>query len=194
MTAGPALPCPRCKRVLGPESWADERRGECFRCKSDFEFMAFPALTATRAQVAPQAAVLADDSVCFFHIENRAEAICESCGRLLCPVCAVPFAGQKLCPTCVAATRVSQAPTITRERVLYDGIAMALAVIPLLPVFWFVVPVTSPIALGFVIYGWRKPGSLVRGTKLRLVVAGIFALIGMAAATAVISTVWLRPR
>src|SRR6266513_2033382 len=110
MTVGPALPCPRCKRVLGPESWIDAQAGICFRCKTEYEFAAFPALNATRVQLAPQAAVLAADSVCFFHPENRAEAICDGCGRLLCAVCTVPFAGQKLCPTCIAGAKISEAP------------------------------------------------------------------------------------
>jgi hypothetical protein len=127
MTAGPALPCPRCQRTLGPESWIDAQGGVCFRCKTDYEFVAFPALTATRVPIAPQAAVLAADSVCFFHPENRAETICEGSGRLLCPVCTVPFVGRKLCPTCIAGTKGSPAPAIIRERTLFDGIALVLA-------------------------------------------------------------------
>ncbi|MEO5960426.1 MAG: hypothetical protein ABIZ49_07975, partial [Opitutaceae bacterium] len=114
MTAGPVLACPSCKRTLGPESWSDAQHGTCFRCKNDFEFLGFPALTASRAKVAAQAAMLAEDSVCFFHAENRAEAVCEGCGRLLCPVCSVPFAGQKICPTCIAATKTSPASHLTR--------------------------------------------------------------------------------
>jgi hypothetical protein len=191
MTAGPALPCPRCKRVLGPESWIDAHHGVCFRCKTDYEFVGFPALHATRARIAPQAAVLAADSVCFFHAENRAEAICEGCGRLLCPVCTVPFAGQKLCPTCISAAKVSQAPNITRDRVLFDGIAMVLAWLPLL--IWPFTLITAPVALGIAIYGWNKPGSLVRGPgRVRLVIAMIIALVQIGGWITLGVFVWLR--
>src|SRR4051812_41940959 len=103
MTAGPAVACPRCRQVLGADSGYDEHGGVCSGCSTAYEFVGFPALHATRAQITPQAAMLAADSVCFFHAENRAEAICDGCGRLLCPVCTVPFAGQKLCPSCIAA-------------------------------------------------------------------------------------------
>jgi hypothetical protein len=191
MISGPALPCPQCKRVLGPESWHDAMRGSCFRCRTDFEFVGFPALHAARAQIAPQAAVLAADSVCFFHAENRAEAVCDGCGRLLCVVCTVPFAGQKLCPTCIAATRSSEAPTVTRDRVLYDGIALSLALGPLL--VWPFTVVTAPAALGMAIYGWRKPCSLVRGrSRARLVIAAIVALIEIGGWATLFVFWWLR--
>src|SRR3954468_11948079 len=179
MTSSPALSCPRCKRVLGPESWRGEHEGRCRRCDTEFEFRAFPALNATRAQIAPQVAVLAADSVCFFHAENRAESICEGCGRLLCPVCTVPFAGQKLCPTCIAGSKVSTAPNLARKRVLYDGIALALAGLPLL--VWPFTLITAPLTLGMVIYGWKKPSSLVRGrSATRLVIAAILAILEIA--------------
>jgi len=176
MTIGPALPCPKCKRVLESYSWRDASSGICRRCDAEFEFVPFPALTATRAISAPQAAELAADSVCFFHAENRAETVCEACGRMLCPVCTVSFAGQKLCPVCIAATKTSDVAPTVRDRTLYDGTALGLALFPLL--MWPVTLITAPVALGFVIYGWKKPGSLVRGRSLvRLILAGLFATL-----------------
>lgn len=191
MTSGPALPCPSCKRVLGPESWSDAGSGTCVRCRTEFDFIGFPALHATRAQIAPQAAVLDADSVCFFHAENRAEAICEGCGRLLCPVCAVSFAGQRLCPACIAATKKSEAPTITRDRVLFDGIALVLALLPIIA--WPITLVTAPAALVLAIYGWKKPGSLVRGrSRVRLVIAMIVALLQIGGWITLFGTLWLK--
>jgi hypothetical protein len=179
MTAAVALACPRCHCPLGADAWLDGESGICTRCLTAFEFVGFPALHAARTRVRPQAAVLAADSVCFFHGENRAESICDGCGRLLCPVCTVPFAGQKLCPVCIAGTRASSAPNLTRERVLYDGIALSLAGLPLL--LWPFTLLTAPSALGFVIYGWKKPGSLVRGRSVaRLVCAAILAVLEIA--------------
>lgn len=191
MTTGPALPCPRCRRLLGPESWIDGQTGICFRCKADYEFVGFPALNATRARLSPQAAIIEADSVCFFHAENRAESICEGCGRLLCPVCAVPFLGQKLCPACIAQAKDSQAPTVARDRVLYDGIALALAGIPLL--LWPFTVITAPIALGMTIHGWNKPGSLVRGRSwARLVIAGLLSLVEIGGWLALLAYWWSR--
>jgi hypothetical protein len=135
--------------------------------------------------------VLAADSVCFFHAENRAEAICEGCGRLLCPVCAVPFAGQKLCPACIAAGMTSGSAVLLRDRVLWDGIALTVALVPLL--IWPFTLITAPAALGIVIYAWKKPCSLVRGpSRARFVIAALFALGEIAAWVTIGALVWLR--
>jgi hypothetical protein len=191
MTSTPALPCPRCRRPLGPESWIDARNGVCAKCRSEFEFVPFRALNFASVRAAAQAAVVASDSVCFFHAENRAESICDSCGRLLCPVCTVPFAGQRLCPVCIAASKRSDAPHGVRERVLYDGLALALAFFPLL--VWPVTLLTAPAALGLVIYGWKKPGSLVRGPgRVRMIVAGIFAVLQIGAWGTGLTLAWLK--
>ena len=176
MTVGPALPCPKCKRTLDSYSWRDANSGSCRRCETEFEFIPFPALTASRTKIAPQTAELAADSVCFFYAENRAEVICEGCGRLLCPVCVISFTGQKLCPACISAAKKSDAVTVVRERILFESIALGLAVLPLL--MWPVTLITAPAALGFVFYGWKKPASLVRGrSRTRFVVAALFALV-----------------
>ncbi len=191
MTSGAELACPKCKRTLGPDSWADAQHGACAGCRADFEFIPFPALHATRAQVIAQTAVLSEESVCFFHAENRAEAICESCGRLLCPVCTVPFGGKKLCPSCIAGSKGSEDPTVARDRVLFDSIALTLAVVPLL--IWPFTLITAPAALGLVIYGWNKPNSLVRGRgRARLVIAAVIAAIEIGAWIALGVTWWVR--
>ncbi len=191
MTSSAALACPRCKRTLGPDAWADAQHGTCLRCQVDFEFTGFPALHATRTSVAAQPAVLADDSVCFFHLENRAAAICENCGRLLCPVCTVPFAGKKLCPTCIAGTKTAPDSTLVRDRMLFDSLALALAGLPLL--IWPLTLVTAPVALGFVIYGWKQPNSLVRGpSRARLIIAAILALLELAGWITVGVVWWAR--
>ncbi len=174
MTTGPALPCPKCKRVLEPNSWHGANGGSCWSCRTDFEFAGFPALNAHRERAVPQAAEVAADSVCFFHPENRAETVCEECGRLVCQVCSVPFVGRKLCPACISSSRQSNAEQVVQHRVLFDRIALALAIVPL--IVWPVTLVTSCAALGVVIYGWKKPGSLVGGRRVRLVIAAVLAV------------------
>lgn len=190
MTSGPALRCPSCKRALGPESWIDATHAECRTCEKELEFAAFPALTAPKTRVAPQTAVLDADSVCFFHAENRAEAVCDSCGRLLCPVCTISLGGQRICPSCMAASRTSESATVVRSRILYDSMALTLALLPI--IFWPLTLVSAPTALGLVIYGWNKPGSHVRGpSRTRFIVAGILALLQVAAWLTFFIYLWL---
>ena len=174
MPVGPALSCPKCQRKLDASSWQGEAIGACNHCLTGFEFLAFPALTARSVAVVPSAAVPTEDAVCFFHAENKAEVVCESCGRFLCAVCAIDFAGQKLCPSCIA-TKKAKPIQEDKSRVLFGGVALALAGLPLL--MWPITAVTAPVALGYVIYGWRRPRSLVTPSRVRLVIAGLFAVL-----------------
>jgi hypothetical protein len=61
---------------------------------------------------------------------------------------------------------------------MYDSIALALATLPAL-LFWPVV-FTAPAALYVVVRRWREPGSLVPRTKVRFVLAALFALAEIA--------------
>jgi len=191
MTVGPALPCPKCRRALEPLSWRDTQRGTCWSCKTDFEFLGFPALTAARAKVVPKAVLVAEHATCFYHLENQAETVCDACGRFLCTVCAIDFAGRRICPPCIAAVKKNDAQAVS-ERTLYDGIALGLAVLPIL--FGPATMVTSPVALGFVVAGWRKPRSLVTAGRTKLILAAVIALIEIAMWAFVLIVIWARKK
>lgn len=188
MISGPALPCPKCQRVLDPLSWHDAGSGACRSCRTAFEFVGFPALTAPLRRAVPKAVLVSEHSTCFFHGDNEAESVCESCGRFLCAVCAIEFTGRQLCPSCIATTKTTDAKAVG-DRLIYPGIALALAVLPLL--LWPVTFVTAPLALGFVIVGWRKPPSLVRTGRVKLVLAGLIAVAQIVGWLLVIFNVWL---
>jgi hypothetical protein len=163
-----ATQCPGCQRPLKPAAWLNARQAHCPDCDRDLEFVPFPALTAVRAVARPETATIGDDATCFFHAVNRAAAVCSSCGRLLCAVCAVDFAGRCLCPNCIAQ-RPAALPDTVKSRLLWDSIALALATLPLIA--WPFTLATAPTAIGLALYGWNKPGSLVRGSRVRLVLA-----------------------
>lgn len=189
MTVGPPLPCPRCRRTLEAVSWRDAHGGRCWRCQEDFGFTGFPALAATPPRVVPQAVLVAEHATCFYHSTNQAEVVCETCGRFLCAVCAVEFMGRRRCPTCIETAKREDAQAVS-GRVLYDGIALAVAVLPLL--VWFVTCITAPIALCIVIAGWRKPRSLVQGSRTKLMIAGVIALLETGAWVFGLVMLWLR--
>jgi len=174
MTRSPALSCPGCERTLGALSWMDANHCRCNFCHEYFDFFPFPALVATREIARPQAVAVANDSTCFFHAENQAEKVCEECGRFLCPVCAVPFAGRVQCPTCIAAPKTAVEQVVT-SRTLPGGTALAFVFVPML--IWPVTLLTAPIALGVAITGWKKPQSVVKPGRTKLIVAGVFATL-----------------
>lgn len=176
--AGPTIPCPKCKKVFKAESWHRDGMPVCQRCSTVYEFIDFPALYRdTSATTAKSAGAMAEDATCYFHPVNRAEQVCESCGRYLCPVCSIDFGGKRLCPSCISGKQ-TKAPEGEQGRILWDGMALSLALLPVL--IWPITVVTAPAALGVAIVGWRKPSSLVRGNRTRLVIAMIVASIEIA--------------
>lgn len=189
MTIGAELPCPKCGQVLDSLAWHTPTEGACRICRTRFEFMPFPALTFQRPEVAPKALVLADHATCFHHPENQAEFVCEGCGRFLCSVCAIKFGGRLLCPSCIKAGTATD-PASIRSRILYPGIALALAVLPLL--IWPMTLVTAPVALCVVYSGWKKPQSLVQPGRSKLVTAAVVALAEIAGWVTLFTFLWLR--
>ncbi len=172
MFRGPALPCPACRRTYEAIDWIDAEHCRCLRCREDFDFISFPALSAKSEVVRPQAITFAEDSSCFFHAENQAEKLCDDCGRFLCHVCAVPMSGRTLCPTCIASAKKNDVQLVT-SRVVPGGAALLLAVLPIL--MWPITCITAPAALYLAITGWKKPQSLVKPRRWKLLVAGLIA-------------------
>lgn len=178
MTPG-SLPCPRCKGEIAASVWQDPAKDFCPNCGLGMEVLPFPALTASRTTTQARSAVPSEDSVCFFHPSNRGEVLCENCGRILCLVCAIHYSGRRLCPECIRISQKSPAGTLARERVLYDRLALVTALFPL--IFWPFTLITAPIAFGMSLYGWNKPGSLVRGiSRTAQVLAILLAVAEMA--------------
>ena len=191
MTTGPALSCPSCKRVLEVHSWRDDAGGSCGRCRVDFDFIGFPALRAGRTRVAAQATAVAEDSVCYFHTENRAEVVCDDCGRMLCAVCTLNFAGRKVCPTCLSAVKKSDAAPAVRSRTIHDRVALMLALAPM--IIWPLTIVSAPVTIGLVVHGWKKPCSLVLGrSRGRFIAAGVIAALQIGVWLTVGVMLWLK--
>lgn len=191
MTIGAELPCPKCGQVLDSLAWQDASHGACRICRVRFDFMGFPALTFRRPEAVPKAVVLSEHATCYHHPENQAESVCEGCGRFLCPVCAISFAGRLLCPSCIKSGTQND-PGSIRSRALYPGIALAAAVAPLL--VWPLTLVTAPVALVVVYSGWSKPQSLVEPGRSKLVVAAVVALLEIAAWVVLFTFLWLRKK
>lgn len=189
MISGPVLPCPECKRKLDTPSWHSATHGSCWHCRKDFQFVEFPARTASRRRISAKSVEAAEQAACFYHSSNQAETVCEGCGRFVCAICGIEFGGRKICPPCIEITKETDVRAIT-HRTLYDGIALVAAGLPLL--VWPVTLVTAPVALGIVIVGWRKPRSLVSNNRVKLILAGVIALIQIAAWTALFVFRWAK--
>ncbi|HSR11607.1 MAG TPA: hypothetical protein VLS90_09170 [Thermodesulfobacteriota bacterium] len=165
-----SLPCTYCRQPLPPERYNRPDLIACPTCRVPTRVDVFPAFFRPLQPGKSGEALKDEQSSCFFHPSKKAAVPCDQCGRFLCALCDVEMNGKHLCPVCVETGRVKgKIVNLERHRQLYDGIALRLAVFPIITV-WFTI-VTAPIALYFAIRHWNSPMSIVRRSKIRYVLA-----------------------
>jgi hypothetical protein len=170
------LSCTACRASLSPEALAGPGPVRCPRCRATLEVSVFPALYRTLETGRPGETLLSDEeSACFYHPTKRAIVPCESCGRFLCALCDLDLNGTHYCAPCLEAARGRGAfPRLENQRVCNDRIALAVAVYPLI-LFFYPTLVTAPVAVFLSARALRAPGSLVRGSKVRCILAMLIA-------------------
>ena len=169
------LLCPKCKIGLTASVMNRPNLTLCPACAVPLQVEIFPALFRRIAEGRDGEAVLVEgESTCFYHPQKKAVLPCEGCGRFLCALCDCELHGQHFCPVCLEVGRKKRKiKSLENERTLYDRIALALAVLPML-IFYFTF-VTAPAALFIALRYWNYPRSIVRPSRIRLVLAIIFA-------------------
>jgi hypothetical protein len=170
-----SIACAACSWPVPREFWNREEGVRCAGCGRIVRISAFPAIHLQIVGTAPEALRGETEASCFYHPQSRAATVCEECGRFLCALCDLAVEGRHLCPRCfesgVGAHRIQSAEP---RRVMYDSVALALATFPFLliwPAF-----IGAPWSLFIVVTRWKAPSSVVPRTKIRFVVAALFAL------------------
>lgn len=161
------LPCAHCATPLALDS------AICPGCRAPVTALVFPALNI-RPQTATALPLSDGEASCFYHERKKALVACDQCGRFLCGLCQVDWVGENWCPNCIEARQ-----SLVTRAVMYDSMALQLAVFPLL--LWPFTIVTGPVALYIAVRHWRSPGSLVRRTRLRVYLAAGIASLEIAA-------------
>jgi hypothetical protein len=139
---------------------------------------AFPALLKPVGLSKPaEQIVIEGEASCFYHVQKKAVVACEYCGRFLCSLCDIDFNSQHLCSTCIeAGKKKKNLKNLENRRVLYDDMALAFAILPLISFFFTVI--TAPIAIFLAIRHWNTPTSIIpRRSKARMLIAIGIALM-----------------
>jgi hypothetical protein len=167
-----------CSRCLAP--WPGEALNTpdfipCPSCGSVGRVEVYPAYFRGLQPGALAENVLNEgEAACFYHPQKKALVPCDACGRFLCAVCDCELNGQHLCPVCLdTGQKKGRLKTLQNHRTLYDDLALALAVFPLL-IFYFTI-VTAPVALYVSLRYWHAAGSILPRTKIRFLIAIVLA-------------------
>jgi hypothetical protein len=178
------LACPRCNTALPETFYNAPDLQPCPACRIPVRIEAFPALLAPPpAPRTAEAILIEGESSCFYHPAKRAVVACEGCGRFLCALCDVDLNGQHLCPGCLqSGKRKGKLKNLENHRLLYDSLALILALAPVIIFypFVFITPFTAPGVIFVVVRYWNAPRSIIGRGRWRMVVAFIVALLQIA--------------
>src|SRR6266550_8044856 len=171
--------CPICDRVLGPEFWNSGRFQACPACSTPVMATTFPSVAAPSgtSAVAP---CEPGESSCFFHTNNRAETICDGCGRFLCGLCSISFGQRRFCPDCIYRSRRQKSDLLLIDQaVLFDNIAIAVLALSVLTLSYLILGLfVSLLTVCMAFVGWKYQRTLVRRSRFRFGFALILGLIG----------------
>jgi len=170
-----ALSCPLCRTPWPTDPVALAALTACPSplCNTPVQIEVFPAFTRPIAVgTIGEAIVIEGEAACFYHPQKRATVPCGICGRFLCALCDLELNGQHVCPNCLETGRKKgQLENLDTRRTPYDSAALTLACVGPLTC-----GITSVLAIGFALYGWRKPGSLIPRTRFRSILALVLAV------------------
>ena len=179
------IACTKCRAPLPPASYNVPGLRQCLACGASSQVEVFPAALRPPGPGASGERVhMEGEASCFYHPAKKAVVPCESCGRFLCAVCDVELSGAHLCPACLeSGKKKGRLKQLENTRTLYDSLALAVAVFPIIA--WPFTLVSAPIALYLAIRYWNAPTSIVRRSKWRAVLAIVIALLQIAGWVAV---------
>jgi hypothetical protein len=177
------IQCPACRAwlVAGPFNQPDF--APCPACAVPLQMEIFPALfRKISAGQSGEVVMVEGEASCFYHPNKKAVVPCDGCGRFLCAVCDCLLESKHYCPACLETGRTKRKiKSMESQRTLYDSIALALAVYPLVLVLtYYFTLVTAPAALFVAIRHWNAPQSIVRRTKIRFIAAIFISLATIA--------------
>jgi hypothetical protein len=167
--------CPKCNATLLGGVFNRPDLSPCPSCGVPLQIEVFPAFFRPPAPIAAGEAIMTEgEASCFFHPQKKAVRPCDSCGRFICALCDCEFGRQHLCPSCLEAGQTKgKIKSLEKGRTLYDSIALALSIAPLL--IFYLTFITAPMAMFIAIRYWKAPLSLVRRSRFRFVIAMILA-------------------
>lgn len=166
------LPCPKCRGAFTPPATGLEM--DCPHCRAPLLVAAFPVLGRGLGVAVAAAATAGDEAECFFHPGRLAAGLCGGCGRFLCALCDVEFAGGHWCPKCLADARRQASASFPQTRARHDHHVWLLLLLSLLA--FPVAVATGPATIAYALWAWRRPPSLVVASRRRLALAIPLAL------------------
>ena len=169
-----ALICERCKFELPRSLFGHAEFAPCPQCETPTRVVVFPALLRVQPAGAAAAILVGSEASCFNHPARKTMVPYDGCGRFLCALCDVELEDKHYCPSCLESGKSGERVKSLQNRViLYDSIALSLAVVPLLVLmpFFFFTLVTAPMAIYLSVRASRQPRGILSRSRWRAMLA-----------------------
>lgn len=175
----------------------DHANVRCRNCSRVTTLSILPALTASAMPVPPplagEDAPGPGEAACFYNPSRRATQECSHCGVLISDPWAARWGGQTVCLKCLEHLRSKGKDSrFEGSRMLWDNLALVLALVPFTFILWWAFFITAPAAIFISLYHWNSPRSMVPRGRWRLVLALILSLLQVGGLVAVILGLWFR--
>jgi len=172
--------CSKCQTLLLPNFFNTGELNPCPSCRALLSIEVFPAILIAPVAVFPESVLVEGESSCFYHPAKKATIVCEGCGRFLCALCDLELNGRHVCPVCLeSGQKKAKFKDLENTRMLWDRLVVAVAVFPML-LFWTSF-IGAPVALYLVLRYRKAPCSITGKSNLSFVVAGVLAVLQIAA-------------
>jgi hypothetical protein len=177
-----SVTCGKCLRPLPALILNSTAPARCPSCNVSLHALVFPALFRPVARgEAGERVVSEGEASCYYHTQKKAVVPCNRCGRFLCALCDFELNGEHICPSCLeSGKQKGKMERLEHDRILYDDIALALAVWPMI-LMCTLSFITAPAALFIAIRHWNAPNSVVRRGKARYILAIVLAALQLTA-------------
>ena len=171
------ITCPKCSQTLNENILNSSSLVGCNACGVRLRVEVFPAIDRKReTESINESVTTGSEAGCFYHPDKKALTHCATCGRFLCALCDLEINDQHLCAACLAVGQKEDTiKNLENHRILYDKIALFLSIVPFTVVLWIFSVFTIPATIFMTIRHWKTPCSIMSGSKLRFVLAIIFA-------------------
>ena len=164
--------CGKCDASLRESSYNSNYSAACPQCYTPAWAYVFPAWTKGEEEVVAHSDADIGQASCFNHETKRAASICDDCGKFLCGLCSISYAGKQLCTSCISATKRGESTLKVSAR-RPDIQALWLSVVGMfIPLLGLAM---SSFSLYLIFKYWNVDESYIAHSKWRFVVAGLLS-------------------
>ncbi|MDB6139630.1 MAG: hypothetical protein JWO94_2702 [Verrucomicrobiaceae bacterium] len=189
--------CVFCESPLPPLQLPLDGGGvQCPACLRSSEVRVFPALLAAH-QARPPALVsdppAEGEAACFYSPQRRATHACAHCGVLISDAWTAHWGSKTYCLKCLEHLMSGKDGGFEASRILWDNIALSLAVVPLIiPIFRPFILISAPASVFLAFWHWSSPRGVVPRGRFRIAAALILGLVQLVVFVLVILQAWFH--